>query len=147
MKRFILSFLLSFLLVAQVCLANDTSIPGAVLSSFTSRFQNAQSISWSDTKDYYKVSFCLNAETYCAFYTREGSFVALSRQIPVTQLPLLMQQGLYKKYGAYTVSSVVEFEQDDIVSYYAEITSEKNNLIVKAGSTGEWNEFLKTRKK
>ena len=147
MKRLILSFMFSFLLFGQICLANDTKVPEVVMSLFKGKFQNAQAVSWSESKEYYKAEFILNDQSYCAFYSYEGNFIALSRQISVKQLPLLMQQSLLKKYEKYAITSVVEFQQDDTVTYYAGVENEKNSLIVKAGSSGEWNEYLRTKKK
>ena len=147
MKRFIISLLFSTLLFGNISLANNGKIPETVLSSFKMRFHDAQTISWTDSKEYYKVAFSSNGQSYCAFYSHEGNFVALSRQVAITQLPLLLQHNLQKRYEKYTICSVVELEQDDSISYYAEMVNEKTNLIVKCGLTGEWVEFLKTKKK
>jgi hypothetical protein len=147
MKRIIASFLFSTILFGNICFANDSKIPQTVLSSFKTKFQDAQSISWSDTKEFYKVGFSLNGQAYYAFYSHEGSFVALSRQVDVTQMPLLLQQNLQKKYGKFTVHSIVQMEQDDAFAYYADLQGEKINLIVKSGSGGEWTEFMRTKKK
>ena len=146
MKRFILSLAVSILLIGQ-SFANEASIPETVMASFQTRFQNAQSITWSDTKDHYTVRFSLNAQPYCAFYAYDGSFIALSRQISVTQLPLLMQESLQKQYKNYTVFSVLELQEENTVSYYVSMENAKTTLIVKTGSCPQWTEFMKTKKK
>ncbi|MFL5809387.1 MAG: hypothetical protein ACJ749_07675 [Flavisolibacter sp.] len=147
MKHFIISFLFSTLLFGNICLANNTNIPQTVLSSFKTRFHDAQSISWTDSKDYYKVWFSSNGQTYCAFYSHDEDFVAVTRQLDVTQLPLLLQHKLQKKYEKFAVCALLEVQQDDTISYYAELENDKTDLVIKSGLDGEWREFLRAKRK
>lgn len=118
--------------------SNREMIAPAVVASFQKTFNNASEVSWSSSRDFYKVQFLLNNQYITAFYDADGGLLALTKNISSTQLPILLDANLRAQYDGYWISELIECSTNDEVSYYVTLENANEKLILKSYSSN-WN--------
>lgn len=126
--------------------ANDDVVSPAVLKSFQSSFANAKEIDWSLTKSLYKASFTLDGLHINAYYSNEGAFMAMTRNISSSQLPIALQTTIKKEYSAFWISDLFEIANEEETSYYITLENAGTKLVLKSTNNAAWTKFQKNQK-
>jgi hypothetical protein len=137
MKK-IISITMILVAFATVNVFAQTPTPSVVVGSFERKFINAEKPSWTAVKDLYRVDFSLQDQSLTAFFNADGELVASSRNITPMQLPISLNSSLEKQYGKYVVSSLFEIDEQDEIHYYAKVSNQKSEILLKSTSYGDW---------
>ncbi len=130
----------------KTSLANDAVVSPAVLKSFQSSFANAKEIGWSLTKNLYKASFTLDGQSINAYYNNEGIFVAMTRNITTSQLPIALQTTIKNEYTAFWISDLFEIANEEGTSYYITLENADTKLVLKSTNNAAWSKYQKNHK-
>lgn len=130
----------------KTSIANDEIVSPTVLKSFQSSFANAKEVDWSLSKTLYKASFALDGIYITAFYNSDGSMVAMTRNISLSQLPLTLQTDIKKEYSAFWISDLFEIANEEGTSYYITLENADTKLVLQSNSNSGWTKFQKTQK-
>jgi hypothetical protein len=127
-------------------LANECKIDCKVLQSFESQFVNAKEVDWSITSNIYKAQFALDGQYINAFFNAEGELVAMTKNVTVNQLPLMLQTELKKQNSNYWITELFELSNDEGTSYYVTLENADEKVVLHSVSNKSWNKYKKTSK-
>jgi len=126
--------------------ANDEVVIPAVLKSFQNSFAHAKEVNWSLSQTLYKAQFVLDGLYINAFYSSDGSLVAMTRNISSSQLPIALQTSMKKEYSAFWISDLFEIANEEGTSYYITLENATTKLIMKSNNNSAWTKFQKSQK-
>lgn len=126
--------------------ARNNEVEPAVLQSFKATFANATEADWSITDNLHKVQFMLNGQHANAFYTSDGTLVAVTRNISFIQLPITLQAAVKKEYTTSWISGLFELSNDEGTQYYLTLENADTKVILKSASTAKWSVYQKIKK-
>ena len=146
-------FLVLAVLFASVCSYSvkaseeDKVIPG-VEKSFKKEFAGATYVKWEvlENREIFQANFIYNNERLSAFFDNDGSLLAVGRFILPSNMPLLVNKTMDKRFGGYEVKEVLEMVRGNETSYLVTLENEKARLIVNAYSNGGAYIFKKVKK-
>lgn len=120
-----------------------------ILNAFKADFSSVSSVTWKalNERGLFEGVFTQNGSEVHVFYTEDGEMIGSSRFIQKDQLPLLVQQAITKRYGSYSMSTVIERVQDGATTYFVNMVNEKQALMVQSTPDGSLSIFKKTRNK
>jgi hypothetical protein len=133
-------------LVASTSHAGEIKVTPQVLKSFESTFENAKEVDWSETALLYKVRFEFSGQYVTAYYEKEGTLIAITRNITVTQLPVILQVDLKTDYENYWITDLFEVSNDSGIEYYITLENADNKVILKGNNVTKWNLYQKGTK-
>ena len=146
MKMFVFALTLVASVFTKSSFANDGgAVAPEVLKSFESTFAAAKNADWSMTENLYKVQFALNEQHITAFYQKDGTMAAVTRNINPLQLPVSLQTALKNEYKSYWIAELFELSNEDGVQYYVTLEDADNKTVLKSSGTS-WNFYQKQRK-
>lgn len=146
MKMFFFALTLVTTLFTKSSFANEgTAIEPEVLKSFQTTFAAAQNADWTETENLYKVQFALNDQRITAFYQKDGTIAAITRNISPMQLPVSLHTALKNDYKSYWVVELFELSNEDGVQYYVTLEDADSKIVLKS-TAATWNLFQKQRK-
>jgi hypothetical protein len=146
MKKFF-TLALALTTLAVSAFANNTnSVNQKVLNTFNKSFNNAELVSWEVKSDLYKVTFRTGGKTMFAYYNNDGEQVAVSRNLHMDQLPLMLALELKEKFNDSWVTDLFEVAATNETAYYATVENSTHITIYKAVGTS-WAVFKKEKKK
>ena len=116
----------------------QTSTPALVVGAFERTYANADRPNWTAVKNLYRVDFTLQNQPLSAFFNADGDLIASSRNVTPMQLPISLNASLEKRFGNYTVSSLFEIDEQDGIYYYAKVSNQKSEILLKSTSYGDW---------
>ena len=117
-----------------------------VLNAFNSEFTNVHEVEWTASADYFKASFALNGHMVSAFFNTDGELMGMTRNIPSSQLPVILQTSLKRNYGSFWVSNLFEVSNSNGTSYYITLEDGDNKIILKSSGNSTWATYKKDRK-
>jgi hypothetical protein len=126
--------------------ANTGKTNPAVQQTFQNTFSGATNVEWTITEDLYKASFTYNGQVVTAFYSSDGTQLALTKNISSDQLPITLQAELKKNYENYWVSDLFEMNDSNGVHYYITLETGDSKVVLKSQSSFSWGMFQKTKK-
>lgn len=146
MKKSILIWAVLLIATTSFSFANthDDSNTNAK-TSFKKDFENAQDIKWETKTKFIKATFKLGDKVICAYYSKDGDLVAMTRNILSSDLPITKQIDLAKNYKGYWITDLFEINANQETSYYVTLENADYKLILKSDSNG-WNEYKKETK-
>ncbi len=116
--------------------------------AFQSEFAKAENVNWSQLEDFYFVAFELNEKRFDAAFSEEGEFIAISRKIPIEQLPLAVTTALEKNYPDYKLTpTVTEIVMQGYTNYYLMAEGKTRYLGLKCSVDGGISIDKKIKKK
>ena len=118
----------------------------AVLNSFQSTFGNAKEVSWNSSNELYTAKFTLDGQHINAWYNAEGGLVALTRNVTVGQLPVLLQASLRKHNKGAWISGLFEYATDEGTFYYATLENADMKITLRSSDNSEWSTFQQIEK-
>jgi len=131
---------------SQAANANTGKSNPAVQQAFQNNFNGATNVEWTISENLYKASFTYNGQVVSAFYSADGTQLALTKNISSDQLPVTLQAELKKNYDGYWVSDLFELNDANGVNYYITLETGESKLVLKSQSSFSWGVFQKTKK-
>jgi hypothetical protein len=147
MKKKILTWAMLLMTVSSFSFANkgdDLNIK--IATSFKKDFAGAREIKWETGKTFVKLTFILNEQIMFAYYTENGDFMAVSRNILSNHLPLSLLIKLKRDYADYWITDLFEIDSDNEISYYITLENSGLKLTLKSNSSQGWEAYKKETK-
>ncbi|MBA2745243.1 MAG: hypothetical protein H0U44_03355, partial [Flavisolibacter sp.] len=112
---------------------------------FNHSFKQATEVEWSVGDHFYKANFVLNSQHLTAFFSGDGEFLAVTRNISPLQLPVNLQTSLKKQQEGLWITSLFEVASETGTTYY--ITLEDADVkLVYTSSHSSWNLYQRLAK-
>ena len=146
MKLLMISIAMFLSTFSTTAFAKDGEVSPVVLKSFQSQFNAATEASWTVSQNFYKVQFVLNNQHVVAFYSNDGSMIAITRNITSVQLPVTLQAELKKDYEQYWISDLFEINNEEGTSYYVTLENADMKVVLKGSTFNSWSTYQKTKK-
>lgn len=147
MKKLLTAVVLSSVLLMNTAFANkNENVSYQVENAFKKEFTQASDVSWQKTDNYYKASFKLNNEIMTAFFTPEGEYIAVVRNVLSTQLPIILQNSLKKEYEDYWITDLFEFARPDSNGYFITVQNADQVVILQSTNGYSWSTYSKSKK-
>jgi len=100
-------FLIGFVLISNVLLAQVRDIPEAVKETFSSQYPGAENVTYEDNLVSVQVHFQVNGEKMVAAYNNKGRWKDTEKNWSFDQLPEAVKDGFQKsKYADWKVLEV-----------------------------------------
>jgi opacity protein-like surface antigen len=141
MKKMILAALLVAALGTSAFAADVNKVNSRVLSSFESKFANAEHVLWTSRETYNKVTFTVADEKVEAFFAVDGDLIGYSRKADFKSLPLNAIQKIKKDYKNYNVTETIEFTQNEEKAYYVSLENGDNKLVLEVSLYGNVSKY------
>ena len=116
------------------------------LETFKKEFASAKKVSWETTKDYTKATFEMNNQVMFAYYSVEGEFIAVSRNLLSSQLPITLATELKKTYNGFWITDLFEYAAPNSTSYFITIENADQVYVLKSNGVHGWEVFKKGKK-
>jgi len=117
----------------------------AINATFRHDFQNAQLISTEDYRDFTKFTFKMNNQVLFAFYSGTGELLAVTRNIPSSQLPVRLLLNLRKQMNNGWITELFEINSDAQHCYYVSLENADIKVTLRSNGDG-WDIYSTTRK-
>ena len=137
MKKIMITLMLASAVMTNVFGSEDKVSP-ETLQAFNSKFQKAHSITWSTGGNYYKASFNYSGNWMYAWYTKDGKFVSVTRNVNSAELPFYLQNSLKNRYAGYWITDVIEESNKYGFSYYIKLENADKKIVLKSKSGSDW---------
>jgi hypothetical protein len=139
MKKRLVILATAFALSLSAAFAQDINVkpvPASVVKELHKEFKNASNVQWKITNNFYKASFGFDDYLLEAFYSYEGKFIGVSRNISVEQLPMSLVWEAKEKASTFTVANLFELLTTDRgTEYFITYKNDKETKTYK--SSGE----------
>jgi hypothetical protein len=146
MKKSILIWAVLLISATSFSFANTNDDSNTnVKTSFKKDFENAREVKWESVNTFIKATFKLGDKTICAYYSKDGDLVAMTRNILSSDLPITKQISLAKNYKGYWITDLFEISSNQETAYYITLENADSKLILKSDSEG-WGEYKKETK-
>jgi hypothetical protein len=146
MKKIIISALMLIIITGTAFSRDKDVISNEVLSSFNKTFNNAKEVKWEAQKDFVKVTFVIDGQTMFAYYNANGEQMALTRNIPTSQLPINLGSSLRERFTESWLTSLFEFSGEGTTVYYATIQDATHITVLKSDGTSNWIVYKKDKR-
>lgn len=107
-----------------------------VLNAFNKTFKDVKNANWSESDQYYVVSFHQDKVLTNITYDHEGNIVKTLRYYNEDHLPLLVLTRLRSKYANMKIFGVTEESSEEGTIYHVVLEDQHNWLHVNATATG-----------
>ena len=147
MKKMITAVVLSTVLLINAAFANKTeSVNYKIENAFYQEFSQAKEVTWEKTNTFYRAAFKMNNEVMTAYFSNEGQFMGVIRNILSTQLPINLQTSLKKEYDGYWISELFEFARPDSNGYFVTIQNADQIITLQSSDGSSWSTYSKSKK-
>jgi len=147
MKKSILTWALVLLVGVSTSFAHGIEgVSERVMSSFKKEFAEAKDVQWESAKDFSKATFSLHGQVMFAYYSTDGSLIAVSRNIAPSQLPIALLAEVKKSYGDYWISDLFELSTNDNTDYYITLENGDQKVVLKSNGARNWDLYKKEKK-
>jgi hypothetical protein len=146
MKKILVILTLVLTVSTSFAGSGEESVNKKALNSFKTEFVGATDAAWTSGMNYYKVAFTMNDQKLFAFYDADGEFVAVTRYISSTQLPLYLQTSLKKSYNNYWITDLFEVANNDDTSYYVTLETADAKIVLRSTDGRSWSTYQKSKK-
>jgi hypothetical protein len=145
MKRILFILTISFSLITVSSFASEVKVSPAALESFKYSFKHASEVNWTAGDNYYKAEFLQDGQYLTAFFDGDGAFLAVTKNIASTQLPVKLQTSLKKHQEGSWITNLIEVANETGTIYYVTLENADTRIILKS-SGSSWNVHLKQSK-
>lgn len=147
MKNKIVLFTLMLMLSFSSSFAGtSTGVDERIANSFKKDFAGAQDVKWEKSNDFAKATFTLSGQVMFAYYSEQGTLIAVTRNITSSQLPLGLMTDLKNNYREYWISDLFEIAANNETSYYITLQNGDYTLVLKSNGSSGWDTYKKERK-
>lgn len=133
-------FLAAFLLFSTLAYAQDipaSSVPAAVMNSFSKAFPKAVKVEWEMKGDLYNADFDVDRRDHEVWINNTGAIVKHKQEIKSRELPAAVSQSLKKNFKGFWIDDVDKYEIGKQFFYKIELktlTQEKNIVVDSKGT-------------
>ena len=151
MKRSIKHIALTVAVIMTLGIGSSFAAPIAengqenINNSFHRDFRQAELLSTNAGKDYTKLTFKMHGVILSAFYSDNGELLAVTRNIPSSQLPLRLLMDLKNNYANYWITDLFEINTNGSSSYYITLENADTKLTLRSNEAA-WDSYNKTSK-
>lgn len=145
-KNFLMMALALTMSISSLFANSNTEISERIINSFKKEFVGAQDVQWEQTKDMAKATFKMNEQVLFAYYSTEGTLLAVTRNIASGQLPMNLLVDIKKNYSGLWITDLFEIVMGNETSYYMTLENSDQTLILKSNSSLGWEVFKKEKK-
>ncbi|RYD88023.1 MAG: hypothetical protein EOP50_19780 [Sphingobacteriales bacterium] len=103
MKKLLIVLFASISTLFATAAEAPIEVTPAVLKSFNSTFGAAREVKWNENGQYFQAHFTLDGQFINAYYNTEAELVALTRNMTLNQLPMMLQTELKNKTNSLKV--------------------------------------------
>jgi len=138
MKKITMMLAMALTLTTTWAFTGEEAINKQALIAFKTEFAGATDAIWSIGKDCYRVAFTLDDQQLFAYYTTDGEFMAVTRNISSFQLPLNLQSSLKKFSHNHWITDLFELSNSIGTSYFVTIETADTKIILKSANGSDW---------
>lgn len=149
MKKKIITLTTALVLIANIMFANTgkNSVPELVLSAFDQTFSHAKEVNWENFGNYFKATFWQKGKTEYAYYSGNGEFMAVAKNILSDKLPEALRTELKNKFQGYWITDLAEYRISDKDGFVITLENADNKIVLKADYSQHWRLYTKGNKK
>ena len=149
MKKKIITLTTALVLIANIMFANTgkNSVPEFVLSAFDQTFSHAKEVNWENFGNYFKATFWQKGKTEYAYYSDNGEFMAVAKNILSDKLPEALRTELKNKFQGYWITDLAEYRISDKDGFVITLENADNKIVLKADYSQHWRLYTKGNKK
>jgi hypothetical protein len=147
MKKYIVTIIALFIIMSSTkTMAQSSFLSKAVITSFATQFEKASDVSWKVTDNFNKATFRINNQYMDAFFSNEGTLIAMSHNILSSELPIQLQLGIMRNYPGTWISDLFEYVVDGNSSYYITLENKDEKFILESTDNSDWHLYKRTIK-
>jgi len=146
MKKIMMMLALVLTVSTTFAFKNKEVINKQAVNALRSEFASATDVAWTVGKSYYKVAFTWDDQKLFAYYNNQGEFIAISRFISSSRLPLALQSSLKNLYRNYWISDLFEMATNDVTDYYVTFENADVKIVLKSTDGSNWSLYQKSKK-
>jgi len=137
MKKIIVGLTLLLSLASFTAFARgEEEVSKEILLSFKNEFKTAENVSWTVADEIATASFNLNGFRVQAYFDEDGQLLGTARNILFEQLPINVINALNNRFAAAPVYEIVEYNRGAETFYCMRVETAKNNLKIRATTSG-----------
>jgi len=112
----------------------EKNVSYTALNKFSAEYVNASNVVWTVTPNCQKVDFLTENGKFTAFYDLDGEYLGRTQEISVLLLPEANRKEIKTKYADYTVSHVIQYENNSAepVVYFVDLVKGGTEVVLKA---------------
>jgi hypothetical protein len=143
-----LTIILATMLTVSTAFAftGKETINGRALNSFRNEFIHATNATWTNSKDFDKVTFTMNGQQLEAFYNKSGEFMAMTQNISSVQLPASLKKSLKKSMSQGWITDLFEITNMDESAWYVTVETADSKIVLRSINGSGWTVFQKNEK-
>jgi hypothetical protein len=122
--------------------ANNVSENPAVVAAFESRFGLAKDVQWSDAGSMFKVRFTLDGNVANAYYSPEGTLVAITQQLSPDSLPASLKSSLRSEMGQRWITDLFEVRSEKGITWYVTLEDANGTTVMQSTGARKWKRFV-----
>ena len=145
MKRLFFILAVTLSLTSLSSFATEIKISPKAIESFKYSFKHASEVNWTAGENFYKADFLQDGQYLTAFFDGDGTFLAVTKNIASTQLPVKLQTSLKKQQEGFWITNLIEVAKEYGTSYYVTLENADTRIILKA-SGNSWEVYQKVTK-
>jgi hypothetical protein len=150
MKRTITTFALTAALLLTLGVGssfarNTNNGDDNVNAYFHKDFRQVELLDTKTSPDYTRFTFKMSGMILTAFYSNKGELLAVTHNIPSTQLPLQLLIQVRRNYSGYWISDLFEYSANGSTSYFLTLENADNKITLRSNE-GDWETYNKTTK-
>lgn len=144
MKTLLATLLLATTLFANASGTKEKSVASYRLTkSFNAQFGAVDNVVWRNAaNNMVKAEFEMDEEKICAYFDRNGDFVAQTKEIKPDQLPKNLQAALREKAPGAEILNVFEMISDEERAWFVETTANNEHKLWKGNSFGKLSRYF-----
>jgi hypothetical protein len=146
MKKIMMMLVLVLTLSTTFAFTGEEAVNKQALASFKTEFAGATDAAWTTGNNFYQVAFTLNDQKLFAYYNAEGEFMAVTRYISSSQLPLNLQTSLKKSQSNYWISDLFEVARNSGTDYYVTFENADTKIVLRSTDGSSWSVYQKSKK-
>jgi hypothetical protein len=142
MKKIILAMLFCTGLVFPAAFGGDDSMEIHLANTLYVLFKMTDANCLMNSNDYHERTFVYNGMPVTAFKSKTSAWVGFFKKLSKNDLPQNAQVYIKSEYSDWTIDNVAMFfDNDTEICYFAEITQNKEHLILKIEPSGSIKVF------
>ena len=117
-----------------------------VIKTFTRTFAHSSNVIWTVKGELHQANFEVSGKSATAFFNQAGELVVVTRNIQVSELPLVLQAKIQEKYAAFQVLEAMEASDEYSTRYYVTVADGKKKIILRSHGSAGWIQHMKVKK-
>jgi len=119
----------------------DNVINKAAATSFSTSYNHASNVSWTESSRYSVATFTQNNKIMYAYYDLQGKYLGTIRNIVTTELPKNLSSSLKKQYAKFWVSELFELNNDQESTYYVRVEGANGSRVLRSTDGLSWESY------